>query len=139
MMAYNTKELFNKALELAKDDDLKLLFIEDIIALLPCDKTTYYRHFPIDSNEYNRIRGELEKRKVNLKSKIRKEWENPNNFVGQTILYRLCATREERIKMSTTFIDDEIEDKEKSKKITVEHLFPSIDELKQNAKESDKS
>lgn len=138
-MAYNTEELYEKALNLAKDEDLKLLFIDDLVSLLPCDRSTYYTHFPVNSDKYNNIRGVLEKRKVSLKSKIRKEWENPNNFVGQTILYRLCATREERIKMSTTFIDDEIEEKEKSKKITVEHLFPTIDELKQDAKESNKS
>ena len=47
-MAYDTKELFEKAIEQIKKH--KLFFIEDIIAFLPCRKSTFYEHFPNDSD-----------------------------------------------------------------------------------------
>jgi len=41
-MAYKTEELEKKSLEAI--DKHKLFFIEDVVAFLPCDKTTFYNH-----------------------------------------------------------------------------------------------
>ena len=57
-MAYNKEELYKQAIEEVKKH--KLYFIEDLIGFLPCDKTTFYRLFDIESNEYHTIKKELE-------------------------------------------------------------------------------
>ena len=42
-MAYDKNKIFEQAKELIEKH--KLFFVEDIVALLPCDKTTFYRFF----------------------------------------------------------------------------------------------
>ena len=41
-MAYKTEELEIKSLEAIEKH--KLFFIEDVVAFLPCTKTTFYEH-----------------------------------------------------------------------------------------------
>ena len=52
-MAYDTKELKEKAEKAIKEHNL--YFIEDVVAYLPCSKSTFYEHFPINSDGYNQI------------------------------------------------------------------------------------
>ena len=53
-MAYKKKEIYESAKKAIKENNL--FFIEDIVAWLPCDKTTFYRFFRPESNEYNNLR-----------------------------------------------------------------------------------
>jgi hypothetical protein len=50
-MAYDKNKIFEQAKEAIVKN--KLFFIEDIVAFLPCDKTTFYRFFEVNCNEYN--------------------------------------------------------------------------------------
>lgn len=102
-MAYNKKELFEKAIEVIREK--KLYFIEDVISNLPCAKPTFYDHFKIDSNEMNTIKEELELNKVALKSSMRKKWYDSDNATLQIALMKLISTDDERKKISNTYID----------------------------------
>ena len=69
-MAYNKQEIFKKAKEVTVKN--KLFFIEDIVSFLPCDKTTFYRFFPVDCNEYNELKELLEQNRTELKEQNKK-------------------------------------------------------------------
>ena len=68
-MAYSRKRLYEQAMQVIEERNL--FFIEDLVAFLPCDKTTFYRKFPLGCNEYNSIKRALETNKVRTKSAIR--------------------------------------------------------------------
>lgn len=78
----------------------KLIMVEDVIAFLPCGKTTFYTLFPDKSDELNVIKDALEKNKVNTKIKLRKMMETSPSPAHTAMLYRLCATPEELDKLS---------------------------------------
>ena len=50
-MAYDRVKIFEQAKEMIVKH--KLFFVEDIVAFLPLNKSTFYDFFPIDSNESN--------------------------------------------------------------------------------------
>jgi hypothetical protein len=95
-MAYKKKEIFNQALEAITKNNL--FFIEDIVAFIPCDKTTFYRFFAPDSNEYNILKNELEQNKIKTKSSIRAKLYKSDKAGELLALYRLiCTTEEHRL------------------------------------------
>ena len=97
-MAYKTEDLFNTAIEQIKKN--KLFFIEDIIAFLPCSKTTFYEHFTNESNYYKKMFEELEKNRTELKVSMRSKWYKSNAPALQMALMKLIATPEELKKLS---------------------------------------
>ena len=97
-MAYKTEDLFNTAIEQIKKH--KLFFIEDIIAFLPCRKSTFYEHFPNDSDYYKKMFDELEKNRTELKVSMRSKWYKSNAPALQMALMKLIATPEELKKLS---------------------------------------
>lgn len=102
-MAYSRKRLYEQAMQVIEERNL--FFIEDLVAFLPCDKTTFYRKFPLGCNEYNSIKRALETNKVRTKSAIRHRLFNMDNPTAQLALYRMIATPEERDAISTTKTD----------------------------------
>lgn len=102
-MGYDKKKIF----EQAKDVIVKhsLVFIEEIVSYLPCDKTTFYRLFNPDSNEYNELRAMIDANKVNIKVSLRKQWKTSDNATLQLALYRLTATQEEHQKLNQQYIE----------------------------------
>lgn len=102
-MAYNTKELFEEAVKHIKEK--KLFFIEDVVGFMSCTKSTFYAHFPIDSNEMNTIKEELENNRISIKTSMRKKWYDSDNATLQIALMKLIATDDERKRISNTFID----------------------------------
>jgi hypothetical protein len=113
-MAYDRKEIFEKAKEVTAKN--KLFFIEDIVAFLPCDKTTFYRFFEPQSNEYNELKELLEINRTELKVSMRKKWYNSNAPALQMALMKLIASPEELRKLSMQFIESE------NKNVNVESL-----------------
>ena len=97
-MAYKTEVLFNTAIEQIKKH--KLFFIEDIIAFLPCRKSTFYEHFPNDSDYYKKMFEELEKNRTELKVSMRSKWYKSNAPALQMALMKLIAKSEELKKLS---------------------------------------
>ena len=104
-MAYNRKKIFNQAKEVTVKN--KLFFIEDIVSFLPCDKTTFYRFFEPNSNEYNELKELLEQNRTELKVSMRSKWYKSNAPALQMALMKLIATPEELRKLSMQFIESE--------------------------------
>lgn len=103
-MAYDKKKIFEQAkTEIVKNN---LFFIEDIVAFLPCDKTTFYRFFPVDCNEYNILRELLETNKIRVKSSIRAKLYKSDKAAELLALYRLVATPEEHRLLNQQYIEN---------------------------------
>lgn len=102
-MAYNTQQLFDRAVKAI--DENNLFFIEDAVAFLPCDKTTFYRHFPPDSDGYRDLTAVMERNKVRTKASIRAKLHKSRKAAELLALYKLIATDEERKRLSMTHVD----------------------------------
>lgn len=94
-MAYKKEDLYKQAIEAAKDNKKKPIFIEHLVAELPCSKPTFYEYFPVDSNEFNAIKEIIERNRVTIKSSMLRKWYNSNNATLQIGLMKLIATEEE--------------------------------------------
>ena len=99
-MAYDSEILFKQAQSAISDHNL--YFIEDVVAWLPCDKTTFYRHFPKDCNEYNILKKMIEDNRVRKKTEIREKLFDGKG--GDLIaLYKMICTDEERKALSMSY------------------------------------
>ena len=104
-MAYDKQKIFEQAKEMIVKH--KLFFIEDIVAFLPCDKTTFYRFFEPESNEYNELKGLLETNRIELKVSMRSKWYKSNAPALQMALMKLIATPDELKKLSMQYVESE--------------------------------
>ena len=102
-MAYDRKKIFEQAKEMIVKH--KLFFVEDIVAFLPCDKTTFYRFFEVNCNEYNELKDLLETNRTELKVSMRSKWYKSNAPALQMALMKLICTDEERKMLSMTHTD----------------------------------
>ena len=102
-MAYNTEILKAKAIEAIKKN--KLIFIEDICAMIGISKPAFYDHFKIDSDDYNELSHLLDENKISLKVALRKKWFDSDNATTQMALYKLCSTNEEHKKLQQNYTD----------------------------------
>jgi hypothetical protein len=117
-MAYDRIKIYQQALDLIEKK--KLFFIEDVVTLLPCTKSTFYDFFQIDSNELNTIKEGLDKNKIEVKNGLRNKWYNGNNPLTQMALYKLIGTEEEYHRIAST--------KTENKNINIEKpIFGGID------------
>ena len=108
-MAYDKLEIFKKAKEVTVKN--KLFFIEDIVSFLPCDKTTFYRFFPTDCNEYNELKELLDQNKTELKVSMRSKWYKSNAPALQMALMKLICSDDERKKLAMTYTEAEVKTK----------------------------
>jgi hypothetical protein len=107
-MAYDKKKIFEQAKEVTVKH--KLFFIEDIVAFLPCGKTTFYEYFAPDSNEMNDLKGLLETNRTTLKVSMRSKWYTSNAPALQMALMKLIASPEELRKLSMNHqVTEEVE------------------------------
>jgi hypothetical protein len=103
-MAYDRVKIFEQAKEVIVKH--KLFFIEDIVAFLPCGKTTFYEYFAPDSNEMNDLKGLLETNRTTLKVSMRSKWYTSNAPALQMALMKLIASPEELKKLAMTYTDN---------------------------------
>jgi hypothetical protein len=107
-MAYDRIKIFEQAKEVIVKH--KLFFIEDIVAFLPCGKTTFYEYFAPDSNEMNDLKGLLETNRTTLKVSMRSKWYTSNAPALQMALMKLIASPEELRKLSMNHqVTEEVE------------------------------
>ena len=104
-MAYDKKKIFEQAKEMIVKH--KLFFIEDIVAFIPCSKNYFYDHFPVNSNEYDELKGMLEINRTELKVSMRSKWYKSNAPALQMALMKLIATPDELKKLSMQYIESE--------------------------------
>lgn len=102
-MAYDRKKIYQQAEEAIKKNNL--FFIEDVVAFLPCDKTTFYKFFPPESNELNTLKDLLDDNKIKTKSGIRAKLWKSEKAAELLALYRLIATPEEHQKLNQSYVD----------------------------------
>mgnify|MGYP003503333441 FL=1 len=126
-MAYKTEDLLKTAKEAIIKN--RLIFIEDIIAFLPCHKSTFYEHFPNESNNYKTMFDMLETNRTTLKVSMRSKWYTSNAPALQMALMKLIATPEELKKLSMQFIESENKTDLKIETVTKEQLKLINDEL----------
>ena len=127
-MAYNTKELKEKAIETIKKN--KLIFIEDVCAMIGIAKSTYYDHFKEGSDDSNELNTILNENKISLKVSLRKKWFDSDNATLQMALYKLCSTSEEHKKLQKYYTDITSNDETIGKEITPEEAAQFIKDLK---------
>lgn len=123
-MAYDKKKIFDQAKEMIVKH--KLFFIEDIVAFLPCDKTTFYRFFEPESNEYNELKELLETNRVELKVSMRSKWYKSNAPALQMALMKLIASPEELRKLSMTYTDITSKDESINKPVNPTEIMENI-------------
>jgi uncharacterized protein involved in type VI secretion and phage assembly len=90
----------------------KLFFTDDVMAYLPCARSTFY-HKGLDKSDA--IKDAINKNRVLAKVDLRKEWRFSNNAALQIGLYKLLATEDELQRLSTHKFDShqrELEEEE---------------------------
>jgi hypothetical protein len=123
-MAYITEDLEKNAIEAIQKN--RLIFIEDIIAYLPCSKSTFYEHFPNESNEYKKLFELLEKNRVELKVSMRSKWFKSNSPALQLGLMKILGTPEELKKLSMTYTDITTKDESLNKPVDPKEVMENI-------------
>jgi hypothetical protein len=99
-MAYNRVKIYEQAIDLIEKK--KLFFIEDVVTLLPCSRSTFWEFFPDKSDELDNIKELLDKNKIDIKNGLRNKWYNGNNPLTQMALYKLIGTEEEYHRIAST-------------------------------------
>lgn len=120
-MAYKKKELYKKALELI--DSHNLFFISDVSSYLGVSRETFYKHFPLESDEMDTIKDAIEKNKARVKVSIRSKLHKSTSPTGLLALYKLICTDEERKALSMQHFDH-TSDGEKINQVTVRIVEP---------------
>ncbi len=115
---YKTEDLLKTAKEAIIKN--RLIFIEDIIAFLPCHKSTFYEHFPNESDNYKTMFDMLETNRTTLKVSMRSKWYTSNAPALQMALMKLIATPEELRKLSMQYVESENVNTNTNTSITVE-------------------
>lgn len=92
-MGYNKKQLFEIAKDLIKTK--RIIFINELISFMPCVKSTFYLHFPKESDKYKELEELMMHNKIEIKASMRAKWYKSNSPVLQLGLYKLLATPEE--------------------------------------------
>jgi hypothetical protein len=102
-MPYDTTILKKKAIEAIEKN--KLIFVEDVCALMGIAKSTFYVHFPIGKDDSNELMSMIEKNRQQLKIGMRKKWFDSDNATLQMALYKLCSTDIEHRKLQQNYTD----------------------------------
>lgn len=120
-----TKEyIFEKAQELIPKH--RLIFVEDVIAMLGISKPTFYDRIKVDTDEFNKLKILLDENKIALKTSMRKKWVESDNATLQMALYKLCSTTEEHKKLQQNYTDHTT-DGQKIKQVNISYNCEEID------------
>jgi hypothetical protein len=107
-MAYDKNKIFEQAKDAIVEHGL--IFVEDIVAYLPCSKSSFYEFYPDGSDELDELKSLLEINRVHTKVKMRKNWVEHPAPALQMALMKLLSTPEElrKLSMNTTAHEGEI-------------------------------
>lgn len=100
IMAYDKKKILKDAIELIEKHHL--VFMSDVIGLLPVSERTFYTLFPSESQELQELKNILDKNRISMKSNMRKKWYQSDNATLQVALMKLIATDDEAARLSGT-------------------------------------
>jgi hypothetical protein len=99
-MAYDKKKLEKEAIEIAKNK--KCLFIDEVVAFLPCTRSTFYNH---ELEKLDTIKEVLYKNRNQMMYVQNHKWYKSSNPTLQISLRKLIGTDDERKKLSTSYQD----------------------------------
>jgi hypothetical protein len=102
-MAYDKKKLLGEAKKAIEEHEL--FFVDDLVAFLPCSKSTLYKHFPVDSDELNELKELATINKIRIKAKLRRKWYSADAPALQLALYKLAASPEELKQLQMQHVD----------------------------------
>lgn len=105
-MAYNTQDLLAKALKIIPEKNL--FFFEDVYTFLGISKSTFYEHFPNQSNDYKQIAELLNQNAVTTKHSMRKKWYKSDNATLQVSLMKMIGNDEDRKRLTQTYSKNEL-------------------------------
>ena len=90
-----SKTQYNKLVKqcLQLISDYKILFVTDLIALLPFSKSTFYV-YGLDKSDA--VKEAIENNKTMIKQKLRAKWYESSTPTLQIALYKILATPEEQ-------------------------------------------
>lgn len=88
---YKTEELENTALEAI--EAYKLTSVDDIVAFIPCGRSTFYEH-KLDKSTL--LKDAVNKNKIMMKQHIKKKWYDSDNATTDIALFKLLGTQDER-------------------------------------------
>jgi hypothetical protein len=94
MMAYDRKKIYDKAQKLIVNKEL--IFMTEVISLLPISNATFYLYYPDNSEELDTLKALIEENKTNLKMKLRQKMFKEGKSADNIVLYKLAGTKEER-------------------------------------------
>lgn len=127
-MAHDKQKIYEQAKELTVKH--KLFFVEDIIAMLPCSRSTFYEFYPDGSDELDILKELIDTNRISIKVGLRKKWNDSDAPALQLSLYKLICTNEERKNLSMTHNDVTTNGENMNKPaISTDHL--TVDEIKQ--------
>ena len=106
-MAYDRVKIFEQAKEMIVKH--KLFFVDDIVAFLPCSKSSFYEFYPDGSDELDELKGLLEINRTTLKVSMRSKWYTSNAPALQMALMKLIASPDELRKLSMQSIEQTTE------------------------------
>ncbi len=93
-MAYDGKKIYDKAQKLIVNKEL--IFMTEVISLLPISNATFYLYYPDNSEELDTLKALIEENKTNLKMKLRAKMFKEGKSADNIVLYKLAGTKEER-------------------------------------------
>lgn len=82
-----------------------IVSISDLIAFLPCEKTTFFKLFPNGSAELDKIHQAMDESKRKAVVSLRGKLYNSNNPTAWLALYKMICTDEERAVISMVKAD----------------------------------
>lgn len=123
-MAYDRIKIYQQALKAIEENNL--YFAEDVIAFLPCQRSTFYDLFPAGSDELDNIKRNLDENKIKEKVEIRQKLKEGRG-AELISLYKLLSTEDELRALNGQYLDhttkgESIKDKPNLSKLNDDEL-----------------
>lgn len=85
---------YSIACEIATNDS-ECHFIDDIVASMPINRSSFYEYFPANSDELDNLKALIQQNKIKTKKYLRNKWKTSDNATTEIALYKLMSTEEE--------------------------------------------
>jgi len=102
-MAYDTDELYNRALGLCNSHNL--FYAQDIIDMLAISESTFYKHFPPDSKELKTLKEKIRENKAKVRVTTRKRLLEHNTASALIALMKIVGTDQEKKALTQSRFD----------------------------------
>ena len=106
-MAYEKSEILQVAIKAIEDHSL--YFTEDVIAYVPCSRSTFYDYFPDSSDELDIIKAHLNENKIKMKVQLRQKLSKGEKAAEILALYKLICSDEERKALQMVYSENKHE------------------------------